>query len=530
MEFNQVTDSPRVRIGVLQHEDEMTFKATGGFVGFDLSGKKVFEGKKEYAYKITHDTSDEGEIRYAVRMHIRRSEREADERIGEWRSSGVETTKLQVGQKIPLGGGKVYDNREFWILSGTFVSENEAEAHRRSLPDFGGMKVVPVITRPARGDLHLEGLVIKGGIRLVPAHKSVRFILDNIRVGIGFHWDHRESQEYEEDLAFYIDRYGKITAVNILDLETYLSAVNSSEMVPDCSAEFLKSQTIVARSTVFATAGKHHFGDPFDLCADDHCQCFHGSAAIEARSAEAGRLTRGEVLIYEDRVCDARYAKVCGGVGESYQNVWDDQHVPYLTKFYDGPETPESLPDLTEETNVRAFLEAPPGVFCNPEAYPLPDYLREAHRHFDWQVEYMPEESGFRWEVRYTPEELEAVVEEKAHFGLGAIKDIVPLERGESGRLIYAKLIGESGEKIIGKELEIRRVLSKSHLYSSLFVVDKEMNARGELQAFVLKGGGWGHGVGLCQVGAEIMGEQGYPYDQILYHYYPGSRLKHLYK
>ncbi|NOY78274.1 MAG: SpoIID/LytB domain-containing protein [Calditrichaeota bacterium] len=529
MEVHQKTGTLQIRIGVLQHEDEMTFKATRPFTGYDLANHKIFEGKPEHSYKITHKTQDSGEIRYAVRMNIRVEPHEADERIQFWASQGVQATKLRVGQEIPLGNGRVYDNREFWVLSRTFDSETAADEYRRTLPDFGGMKVVPIITRAARGELFLEGVSVENGLRLVPDDPSGRFLLDNIHVGIGFHWDHRETQEYEGDLAFHIDRTGKITAVTILDLETYLAAVNSSEMVPNCSMEFLKSQTIVARNTVFATAGKHHFGDPFDLCADDHCQCFHGSAAIEDRSREAASLTRGEVLMYGDQVCDARYAKVCGGIGESYQNVWDDQDVPYLTPFYDGPETPVRLPDLRQEEAVRDFIESSPRVFCNPDAYRLPDYLREAHEHFNWQVGYMPEKSGFRWEVRFTPEELGQIVEEKTGWGLGAILDIQPLERGDSGRLIYARLVGQNGEKIIGKELEIRRVLSKTHLFSSLFVVDKETDANGKLKTLSLKGGGWGHGVGLCQVGAEIMGEQGYAYTDILYHYYPGSKLKKLY-
>lgn len=530
MEIDQKTGALLIRIGVLQHEEEMTFKATRSFLGYDLENNKIFEGKEGHSYKITHKTRDPGEIKYAVRMNIRVEESEADERIKYWESREVRASKLRVGDKIPLGNGQVYDNREFWILSRTFDSEKAADDYRRTLPDFGGMKVVPIITHAASGQLFLEGISVKDGLRLVLDDPSGRFLLDNIHVGIGFHWDHRETQEYEGNLAFHIDRYGKITAVNILDLETYLSAVNSSEMVPNCSMEFLKSQTIVARNTVFATTGKHHFGDPFDLCADDHCQCFHGSAAIEDRSREAAALTRGEVLMYRDQVCDARYAKVCGGIGESYENVWDDQKIPYLTKFYDGADAPAQLPDLRQEDTVREFIESSPKVFCNPDAFQLPDYLREAHEHFNWQVGYMPEKSGFRWEVRFTPEELGQIVEEKTGWGLGAILDIQPLERGDSGRLIYAKLLGQNGEKIIGKELEIRGVLSKTHLFSSMFVVDREVDTDGNIKAIRLKGGGWGHGVGLCQVGAEIMGEQGYSYDEILYHYYPGSKLKKLYE
>ena len=529
MELDKTTDKPRIRVGVLQHEDEMTFQTTGDFAAFDLQGQPVFEGKAGKTYSVSHKTEDPGEIHFAVRMNIRRNEEEAQFKMKEWQAAGVEASLLRVGQVIPLGQGKSYDNREFWVLSRKFSSEKEADTFRRTLPDFGGMKVVPVIVRPASGVVVLEGKEIDGGIRLRLKDPTARFILNNIHVGIGFHWDHRESQEFSEELAFHIDRQGKLTAVNILDLETYLSAVNSSEMVPECSLEFLKSQTVVARNTVFATAGKHHFGDPFDLCADDHCQCFHGVAAIQERSKQAGEETRGEVLMYGTEVCDARYAKVCGGVGEAYQNVWDDLEVPYLTKFYDGPQTPEDLPDLHSEEGAEAFLKSSPAVFCNPEAYPLPEYLRKAHEHFNWQVGYMPEASGFRWEVRYTPEELGEIVEEKTGWGLGPILDIRPLERGDSGRIIYARLVGQNGEKIIGKELEIRWLLSRSHLYSSFFVIKRETDADGTVRALVLKGGGWGHGVGLCQVGAEIMGEQGHTYKQILTHYYPGSKVKKLY-
>ena len=529
MELDAKTQTPRIRIGVLQHEEDMVFQASDDFVAFDLNGNPVFEGQANRAYTVRHKTVDPGEIHFVVRMNIRRTQEEADFKRREWQSAGQEAWLLQVGQVIPLGKDKFYDNREYWVLSQKFASEKEADDFRRTLPDFGGMKVVPVISRPASGKVLLEGAEAEGGIRLRLKNPDGRFILQNIRVGIGFHWEHRESQEFSEELAFHIDRKGLLTAVNILDLETYLSAVNSSEMVPDCSLEFLKSQTVVARNTVFATAGKHHFGDPFDLCADDHCQCFHGVAAIQERSRQAGAETRGEVLMYGSEVCDARYAKVCGGVGEAYHNVWDDLNVPYLTRFYDGPQTPKNLPDLHNEAGVEAFLADSPEVFCNPEAFPLPEYLRKAHEHFNRQVGYMPEASGFRWEVRMTPRELGAIVEEKTGWGLGAIWDIQPLERGDSGRIIYARLVGENGEKIIGKELEIRRVLSKSHLFSAMFIVKRELDEQGTVQALVLKGGGWGHGVGLCQVGAEIMGEEGYSYEQILTHYYPGAKLKRLY-
>lgn len=275
----------------------------------------------------------------------------------------------------------------------------------------------------------------------------------------------------------------------------------------------LKAQTIAARSTIFATMGKHHFGQAFHICADDHCQCYRGTSYEQETSARAVNECLGETLMFENQVCDARYAKICGGVMESYENVWENKKIPYMVSGIDG-EIEIDYPINTEE-KARAFIDASPDVYCNTDQYKLPKML-EFSNHL------------FRWKLKYSREELEEIIRQKTGEDIGELQDILPLERGESGRLIYINIVGSKKTLKVGKELAIRRVLSKSHVYSSCFYVDKTVKD-GKVKAFTLVGAGWGHGVGLCQVGATIMAEKGFSYADILAHYYKQSELKKLY-
>lgn len=366
--------------------------------------------------------------------------------------------------------------------------------------------------------------------------------LTDVVIGIHFHWERKENQFFKGSLQI-IREEGHLTAVNILDIEDYLLSVISSEMSATSSLELLKAHAVISRSWLMAqkeksrqlasrqtgyTSGYQNTEElirwfdredhrHFDVCADDHCQRYQGIHKVSTPLVhQAVQETAGEVLTCEGKICDARFSKCCGGISERFENVWEPIPHPYLTEIYDLPSAPV-LPDLTREKEAEAWIKASPAAFCNTRDTRI---LSEVLNDYDQETQQF-----FRWEVYYTRQELSDLIHEKMQTDLGLINDLIPIERGPSGRIIRLKIIGSENTLTIGKELMIRKALSPTHLYSSAFIVEKEYNT-GCLAGFRLKGAGWGHGVGLCQIGAAVMGAQGYNYRQILAHYFPGTTLE----
>jgi len=375
------------------------------------------------------------------------------------------------------------------------------------------------------------------------------FELFNVIIGVQFHWERAENQRFRGKLKLYIDK-GKITAVNILSLEEYLLSVISSEMSSTSSQELLKAHAVISRSWLLAqlekgkevksagytTFHKNEEGyirwydredhDRFDVCADDHCQRYQGITMVSSKQVyEALQLTKGEVLTNDGKVCDARFYKCCGGVTELFENTWEPIHHPYLVKVVDNPSIPEGYDmDLTKEKNAQKWILTDPEAFCNTHDKAV---LSQMLNNYDQETP-----DFYRWKTTLTQDEIKELLLSKVGIEVGDVLDLIPVERGVSGRLIRLKIVGSKSTIIIGKELEIRKALSKSHLYSSAFVVDKKMNPANENkvpESFVLKGAGWGHGVGLCQIGAAVMSTQGYSYQEILAHYFPSSQLEKIY-
>lgn len=362
-------------------------------------------------------------------------------------------------------------------------------------------------------------------------------------IGIDFHWQQTETQSFRGSLLLLAQPGDRVTVVNRVPLETYITSVICSEMNANSSTESIKSHAVISRSWLLAqldarnsppsnrfqvsesevirwTEREAHAA--FDVCADDHCQRYQGIGRTDSpKVAAAIAETRGLVLTFDGRPCDARFSKCCGGVVEKYQTAWGNESVPYLISLADGPSSQSPLPDLTDEATLRAFIEQPPtDAYCNCTDETilnrvLNDYDRTTH-------------DFFRWQVRLDAIPATKLVFEKLGINLGRILAMEPLERGPSGRLIRLRLTGETRSVVIGKELEIRRALSESHLYSSAFVVDAEGPAA-RPDAFVLTGAGWGHGVGLCQIGAAVMACRGFNHRDILSHYYPGTKLERCY-
>lgn len=381
-----------------------------------------------------------------------------------------------------------------------------------------------------------------------PINADASFSLKDVTIGVNFHWERKETQTFRGTLRLVVEA-GKICAINQLPVEEYLESVISSEMSATSSLELLKAHAVISRSWLLAQmekrklvkdSGNNFFSfvkkddmlvkwydredhTIFDVCADDHCQRYQGiTKESSPHVVEAVRQTRGQILTSEGEICDARFSKCCGGVTEEFQYCWEDTPKPYLKALADN-EQPQQLPDLTDEAQAEKWIRSAPPSFCNT-----------TDRHVLSQVlnDYDQETTDFyRWHVSYTQDELTSLVNEKLKMDFGQIIDLVPLKRGKSGRICLLKIVGTKLTFSIGKELEIRRALSKTHLYSSAFVVDRqEVGEDNVPQRFELTGAGWGHGVGLCQIGAAVMGEKGYDYKQILTHYYPGADITRLYK
>ena len=384
-----------------------------------------------------------------------------------------------------------------------------------------------------------------------PSTPACSFSLHDVTIGVNFHWERKETQTFLGTLRLVVEA-DKICAINDLPVEKYLESVISSEMSATSSLELLKAHSVISRSWLLAQiakrrklkeGGNNFFSfikkddelirwydrevhTIFDVCADDHCQRYQGiTKETSPNVAVAINATRGEVLMSEGEICDARFSKSCGGVSEEYQYCWEDIKMPYLTAVRDtdkGVDNADPLPDLTNEEEAEKWIRTSPESFCNTNDKTI---LSQVLNDFDQETT-----DFYRWHVTYTQEELRELISEKLKMEFGDILDLVPVERGKSGRLCKLKIVGSQRTFTIGKELEIRRALSTSHLYSSAFVVDKEEVVNGVPQKFVLTGAGWGHGVGLCQIGAAVMGAKGYKYDKILLHYYRGADLKKLYE
>ncbi len=380
-----------------------------------------------------------------------------------------------------------------------------------------------------------------------------RFTLKDVVIGVNFHWERKENQSFCGSLKFIIEDEA-VCAINIVGVEDYLASVISSEMSAEASEELLKAHAVISRSWLLAQIERSakqkapsiiegvnsEYGckelirwydredhKNFDVCADDHCQRYQGVTRASTDTVrKAVDATWGEVLWYEGEICDARFYKCCGGALEQFENCWEDKHYDYLVAVRDLKEE-AALPDLTIEQNAREWILSSPAAFCNTQDNRI---LSQVLNNYDQETK-----EFYRWSVTYSQRELAQLIREKSGEDFGEIINLVPLERGTSGRIVKLLIVGTKKRMVIGKELEIRRLLSKSHLYSSAFIV-RRLDGEGNLMeeraivgdspcSFSLVGAGWGHGVGLCQIGAAVMGEKGFGYNQILQHYYPNAEI-----
>ncbi len=373
--------------------------------------------------------------------------------------------------------------------------------------------------------------------------KGSTFSLFNVTIGNRFHWERKEEQTFQGDLILRLRKEGTICVINEIHLEDYLTSVISSEMSADAPMEFLKAHAILSRSWLLsgfsrknkkaelpARTGKIEEGemvrwydredhDLFDVCADDHCQRYQGITKNAADKAKkAVQETYGRVITFQDEICDARYSKCCGGLTENFDTAWDDKRIPYLTTISDAS---ASHQPIGTEAEASAWILSDPGAYCRVKDEGL---LEKILPGFDRETK-----NFFRWRIEYPRKELEEILRQKSGFDFGTLMEILPLRRGPSGRISRLKIVGSKRSVIVGKELEIRRWLSRSHLYSSAFLVSVKHSPNRETERFTFHGAGWGHGVGLCQIGAAVMATQGFSAEEILRHYFTGVEIRKVY-
>jgi stage II sporulation protein D len=372
------------------------------------------------------------------------------------------------------------------------------------------------------------------------------FIIHDVTIGIQFHWERNEDQRFTGSLRLLVDG-AAVRLINIVPVEDYLASVISSEMSAASSLNLLEAHAITSRSWLLAQIEQmerrkrdrtpapppapggerirwydREDHQHFDVCADDHCQRYQGiTKATSAAVRQAIDRTRGMVLTYGGEICDARFSKSCGGITEPFENVWQPVHHPYLVSVPDRPAAHAGVLSVAREDLAREWVRGHPDAFCNTgDAGILSQILLEYDRETT---------DFFRWKVAYAQEELARLIGEKTGMDFGPILDLIPLERGPSGRIARLNIVGKRRSVVIGKELEIRKTLSQTHLYSAAFIVEKELGAGETPGRFILSGAGWGHGVGLCQIGAAVMGAQGYTPEAILLHYFTGATVKQWY-
>jgi len=436
-------------------------------------------------------------------------------------SAGHEAMVQEIGKRLTSRRHTLVDNRRYRVvLKQVFSSEKDATAFSKTIPQSA--TVVPSVLNEPAGILSLANL---DGTDRIESRRAVRLVgtrvtLQEVEVGRGFHWESKEPRTYPPELEFRLGSDGKITVVNVVPLETYLHGVVPSEMPVHFPLEALKAQAVAARTEVLSRYGLRHLEAPYDLCDDVHCQVYRGLSKTSEATDAAVKETRGLVLSYQGQLAEVYYAAVCGGHTENVEMAWPDREPrPYLRGVLDAP-----APDLrwwgsrlSREDQVKQWVENTPDVNCNTLRNDLPEV-------FDYTKKY------FRWQVRYERPELEAIIRSKTGQDLGALREIMPLRRGVSGRVTAIEIRGTRKTITIDGELPIRQTLARTALYSSCFIVEKEGPPGQVPLAFVFQGAGWGHGVGMCQTGAGVMAQRGKKFDDILRHYYEGVELTSVYE
>ncbi|MFZ5515801.1 MAG: SpoIID/LytB domain-containing protein [Candidatus Zhuqueibacterota bacterium] len=503
---------PTIRVGIVEKQDGISLISDGPIDIFDQYEQEISQGQNAAKWHVSVENATPTNLRYGLLYREVFYPEVAERLVAELKQLGFASITHTVTKHI-FREGKFGPVTSYQVLLNTvFDSEPAAKSYQQSIQNKVATTILIFLEKRPAGEIVLtndatgQRFSSQGFIRI----RGNLFTIQ-VKTGEGYHFEGDAERSYKGQLEFWLDRFGKITVVNILPMEEYLKGVVGSEMHPEFPLEALKAQAVTARGFSLSRIGKQHRLEPFDLCDEVHCHVYGGVKKESPLINEAVAQTRGQVLMFEGAICEAFYAGVCGGHSEHNENVWNGDAQPFLRGVFDSPYSGRLPVDfLQDENRVRQWIESSPDVYCNTTRGEVPEVLNYTKKYF-------------RWQARYTRDELSRIIAEKTGQTIGSVNQIVPLERGVSGRLKKIEIRGSVRTIVIEKELEIRRALSPTYLYSSCFVVDRDGND------FIFKGAGWGHGVGMCQTGAAMMALKGQNYKQILNHYYQNTSIQSLY-
>ncbi|MCX6639381.1 MAG: SpoIID/LytB domain-containing protein [bacterium] len=523
--LKQYPASPILRIGFMEGYEKIDFRVSGEFNVTDLDGEPIFsEVTSSLKWRSRLEQVHGATFIYSVFVTTCREENQAVELAERLRRLYPQVRMQRLGGQLVIGGQMVNDNTRYRILAGAFETEADAKKLLLKLADEYSVRIVREKAKDPSGKLDIYdaeydySAIAENGFRIIPLSAETTITLYGVKIGAGFNWESMADRTYKGIVEIRVGNDARLCAISELQIDQYLKGVVPAEMPAGYPLEALKAQALAARSEVLAKLGSKHTNDPFDFCANVHCQVYSGTTNEAESTNEAVASTRGEVLYYENEICDAVYSAVCGGHTEHKHNVWNPPEEAYLQGIYDAaPNQLDQLKyDLSKEKDVRRWIEERPDVFCSLNRDGIPTILAYSKKYF-------------RWEVSYSRKELEDIIKKRTGEDIGTLYDIITLQRGVSGRLIEIEVLGSRKNVRIKKELNIRRVLSPTYLRSACFVIDIEMGDMGTPLTFTFRGAGWGHGVGMCQIGAAVMALDGYKYREILSHYYTDSEIRSLY-
>ncbi len=510
---------PQISVGLMQDQDIIRFMVNGSFTIYDAQGKFIARGLKGYSWQARVLEQRSAVVEYRLRYATTEFRGEAERKLHELSRLGI---RAEVLPHRPQQVSFVSNRKPGYdvVLWDIFDTAEQAQRRRQELATSVPVHVYEYVKQPASGAILISSEETRKTFRVPDGARIVteRFALFDVPVGEGYHWENREDRVYRGSLVLMIRGEEKLTAVNLVGIEDYIRGVVPSEMRFDFPLEALKAQAIAARGHVLARLGEKHRADGFDICATVHCQVYSGLS----RETEATNLavdeTAGLVMRVDGELADMAYSGNCGGHTENNEAVWNGTPLPHLRGRFDGRGAADLLGNTlqTDASVLRRWVTTRPKLFCNTVDRDVPEALEYTRKYFRWQ----------KAEKRT---DLENYILQATGESIGTLLDLIPLERGLSGRISRLKIVGSAKTIIVERELNVRRALSPTTLYSACIVIDKELGADGLPARFVFTGAGWGHGVGMCQTGAAVMALEGYSSTEILQHYYSGVELARAY-
>lgn len=507
---------PIIRVGIIENRKEVHFKIEGKFNFVDESGHIKARNVEGGHWRVVVTKKQPAEFDYVLLVSMTRDYLDAKSIQQFMKRKGIKTTIKKTSLRNRFSLPYLHKASYQVLLKEKFATESEAAERKKSIAAKTNVEIVKRPIANPKGILNFKNIDTEkrfkafGNIHI----SSPKIEIAEVDVGTGFHWERSDHRSYSDKIEFVLDLAGEITVVNELPLETYLKGVVPSEMPASFPLEALKAQAVAARVEAVSKIGLRHPMKPFDLCDDVHCQAFSGSTKTNEKTSKAVKSTSGVFMVYRGDITEANYSSVCGGHTEHNENVWTMNAKPFLRGIMDSKIKRNVM--LHKKLNVINWINSKPEVYCNPFFRKSPKAINYAKRYF-------------RWEEVYSRIELEEIIKKKTGEKFGELKNLRPLTRGVSGRITALEIVGTKKTFAITQELTIRQTLSNTTLYSACFYVTKERKGQGLPEKFILHGAGWGHGVGMCQVGAAVMAYRDKRFNEILQHYYKGVKIKKLY-